>query len=274
MAWSIFIPASHGTMDALSTELWEMGTSGIIEEPKGLRAFFEDSIEREAIYSKLASTVSDTRHEAPFDPSQAPHVVCEPVLIGQTFFIAPSWVNDPTPAGRIRLTIDTTNAFGSGRHESTQLCMEALEKHLKSGAVVADIGCGSGILSAAALALGAKTVISCDIHHGSVITAQTLIQTPAFVGSADGIRSHKADLVLANLSVKILDIVANDLQRIAKPDGFIILAGFLHENRPKRFKPWEVSRRGDWECWICRPSDIHSGEVNGEPAAHSQQWWL
>jgi len=268
--WSIFIPASHATMESLSVELWEMGTAGIVEEPSGLRAFFEDMVERQSVYSKLASSQADTRDETPFDASQTVAVECDPILIGERFFVAPSWVNEPTPPGRIRLTIDTSSAFGSGRHESTQLCMEVLEKHLKAGDSVADIGCGSGILSAAATALGAGTVISCDIHHNSVQSAQTLIETPVFVGSADGIRSDVADLVLANLSVKVLDVVANDLQRIAKADGLIVIGGFIHEKRPKSFKPWEGSRQGDWECWVCRPADIHALENLAEPAAHTQ----
>ncbi len=261
-------------MEALTAELWEMGTVGIVEEPNGLRAFFEDTVERASIYSNLAATLADTREELPFDTNKTVPVECDPILIGQRFYIAPSWVKEPPPPGRIRLTIDTTSAFGSGRHESTQLCMEVLEKHLKPDSLVVDIGCGSGILSAAAVALGAGAVISCDIHQSSVMTARTLVQTPLFVGSADGIRSKTADLVLANLSVKILDVVAHDLQRITKQIGLIVLAGFLHENRPTKFKPWEVLRKGDWECWVCRPSDIHALEEHGEPMAHTQQWWL
>lgn len=261
-------------MESLSTELWEMGTAGMVEEPQGLRAFFEDEIAREQIYSKLASTRADTRKEDPFDPARAQPVECDPILIGQRFFVAPSWITDPTPPGRLRLTIDTTSAFGSGRHESTQLCIEALEKHWQTNSVVADIGCGSGILSAAASALGASRVISCDIHHSSVTTAQTLLRTPIFVGSADGIRDQTADLVLANLSIKVLDVVAHDLRRIVKPDGLIIIAGFLHKSNPKKFKPWEISRKDDWECWICRPADIQLSHEKSEPAAHTQQWWL
>ncbi len=172
------------------------------------------------------------------------------------------------------MIIDTTSAFGSGRHESTQLCVEMLEKHLKSGSVVADIGCGSGILSAAAQALGAAGVIACDIHQSSVKTAQTFIDMPLFVGSADGLRDQFADFVLANLTVKVLDIVAHDLQRITKPHGLIVIAGFLNDNGPKLFKPLEKSRKGDWECWLVRPQDIHAPENSNDPAAHAQQWWL
>ncbi len=268
--WSIFIPANAARMEALSTELWEMGTSGIVEEPNGLRAYFDESIKRDQFSGRQA----DIRDEIPFDVSQMPPVECDPILIGERFYVAPSWSTHNLPAGRIGLTIDTTSAFGSGRHESTQLCVEMLEKHLKPGTIVADIGCGSGILSAAAQALGAASIIACDIHQSSVKTAQTFINMPLFVGSADGLRDQFADFVLANLTVKVLDIVAHDLQRITKPSGLIVIAGFLHEDCPKRFKPLEKLTNGDWECWLVRPQDIHAPANSSDPAAHSQQWWL
>jgi ribosomal protein L11 methylase PrmA len=251
-----------------------MGTAGLIEEPTGLRAFFDDSVDRLSICAKFELAQLATRYEAPFDPGRIAPSECDPLLIGKRFYVAPSWVAGPPPEGRFRLTIDATSAFGSGRHESTQMCIEVLEKHLKPGCCVTDIGCGSGILSAAAALLGARAVFSCDIHQDSVRTAKTLIQTPVFVGSADGIRSQVADVVLANLSVRILDVVAYDLQRIAKPGGLIVLGGFLHENPPKKSRPREVWKKGDWQCWVCRPEDIDAPERPGGSAAHEQDWWL
>jgi ribosomal protein L11 methyltransferase len=170
--------------------------------------------------------------------------------------------------------MDASSAFGSGRHESTQLCIEALEKHLKPGSIIADIGCGSGILSAAARLLGAAAVLSCDIHADSVRTARTLLENALFVGSADAIRTGIADLVLANISAKIVDVLAVDLRRIAKSTGLIVLAGFLSENPPKRFRPREILRKGDWECWITKPEDVEVVQAQKDPAGHAEQWWL
>jgi ribosomal protein L11 methyltransferase len=271
---SVFIPAAETTIDSLIADLWEMGTTGWIEENNGLRAFFDDSVDPSAICSKLKVPQSSQRHESPFDLNQIVPVECEPVLIGQRFYVAPSWIKEQPPEGRFRLTIDSTSAFGSGRHESTQLCIEILERHLRPGNCVLDIGCGSGILTAAASLLGAGDVFSCDIHQDSVRTAKTLIDTPIFVGSADGIRSGVADIVLANLSVRILDVVACDLRRIAKSGAWIVLGGFLHGIPPRKFTPREVWRKGDWESWLCQPEDIDDDEEPGDPAAHTQQWWL
>jgi ribosomal protein L11 methyltransferase len=272
--WSVFIPADTEAADSLSAELWEMGTAGLIEEANGLRAFFGDSVDQTVVCAKFALAPYATRPETPFDHTRIAPLACDPILIGQRFYVAPSWITEPTPAGRFRLTIDATSAFGSGRHESTQMCMEVMEKHLKAGSLVVDIGCGSGILAAAATLLGAKTVISCDIHQDSASTAQTFLPTPVFVGSADGLRSRLAGLVLANLSVKVLDVIASDLRRIAEPGGLIVLSGFLRENPPKKFTPWEVWEKSGWQCWICRPQDIDATAEPGEPAPHTQQWWL
>ena len=258
-------------MDTLSGELWGLGTAGLVEEADGLRAFFDDSTEREAICARFET---EWRNETPFDHSRVQRLECDPVLIGQRFFVAPSWVTQPTPPNRFRLAIDATSAFGSGRHESTQLCVEALEKHLKPGDVVLDIGCGSGILAAAATLLGAKTVVSCDIHPDSVGAARALIESAIFVGSADGMRSHSGDLVLANISARVLDRIARDLRRVGKPAGKTILSGFVRENPPKRFKPREVWEKGDWQCWVCGAEDIEAAAEAGEPAAHAEQWWL
>jgi len=305
--WSILIPLTSLTSDSLSAELWELGTAGIVEEECGWRVFFDESVDRASLCARFelaesakgaaarrqtAKELSDTsggapdtapvlpeffqksaRNEPPFDPSSLAPFACDPILIGEKFYIAPSWVREPAPEGRFRLTMDASSAFGTGRHESTQLCIEALEKHLKPSAMVVDVGCGSGILSAAARLLGAGSVLSCDIHADSVRTAKTLVKTSIFVGSADAIRTGIADFVLANISAKIVDVLAADLRRIAKSTGLIVLAGFLCENPPKRFRPREILKKGDWECWISKPEDIEA-QAHKEPASHVEQWWL
>jgi SAM-dependent methyltransferase len=273
--WSVLIPVTALTTDSLSAELWELGTEGIVEEEGGWRVFFDESVDRASICARFALTERSAQHEPPFDPSLLPPLECDPLLIGESFYIAPSWVREPTPAGRFRLTMDASSAFGSGRHESTQLCIEALEKYWKPGNMVVDIGCGSGILSAAARLLGAD-VLSCDIHADSVRTAKNLLETPLFVGSADAIKTAIADLVLANISAKIVDVLAADLRRITKSTGLIVLAGFLSENPPKRFHPCEILKKGDWASWITKPEDVEVEVVQAqkEPANHAEQWWL
>ena len=89
---------------------------------------------------------------------------------------------------RIALSLPPGRAFGSGRHETTQLMVEAMETYVRPGSLVIDVGCGSGILAEVARHLGASTIVACDTDSDAITTAcQTCVQAAAFVGSADAI---------------------------------------------------------------------------------------
>lgn len=267
--WSVFIPVNADDQDTLVAALWEQGTCGIIEESDGLRAFFDDAVTQE----QLGLPHRELRRETA-SPIDFARENWEPILVGQRFVVAPPWVDAPTPVGRFRLVIDAATAFGTGRHETTQLCLEALEKHLRPGTAVLDIGCGSGILCAAARFLGASPVFGCDIHEDAIQTARHFSQAPLFMGSADAIRPASMDLVVANISARILDHIAADLKRVLKPGGLVILSGFLAENRPKFFEPIEETIQGEWLCWIGRREGIQPGLEPSDPNFHSPDWWL
>jgi ribosomal protein L11 methyltransferase len=266
--WSILIPSNPDDQDTLIAMLWEQGTSGIIEEPIGLRAFFDDAVAP----AQLQFLKGEFRRES-IGPPVFTRENWDPILIGERFFIAPPWLDSAVPPGRFRLNMDAASAFGTGRHETTQLCLRALEKHLKPGVCVLDIGCGSGILSVAARLLNAGPIFSCDIHEDAMQSARHHIQSPLFLGSADAVRPAIADLVLANISARIVDHIAADLKRILKPAGLLILSGFIADNPPKHFHPVEETVQGDWLCWICRREGIRPAAVV-DPNSHSQDWWL
>jgi ribosomal protein L11 methyltransferase len=114
-------------------------------------------------------------------------------------------------------------AFGTGAHESTQLCLEAMENELRPGMVVLDIGTGSGILAEAAGLLGAKRVIACDIDP---IAVQLARQRLSFVGTADAIRAASAGLLVANISPEAIITLAPEVVRVLRKGGRAILSGF------------------------------------------------
>ena len=272
--WSILFRTARIDKDQLLAELWDNGTAGVIEEEEALRAFFADSVPRSQIIALAGADKFEIRKE----PLQIRSVGVDdwdPLLVGDRFYIAPPGHKDVTPDGRLRLEIDAATAFGSGRHETTQLCLEALERHIAPNAVAADIGCGSGILSAAATKLGARAVFSCDIQQEAI--EQTVRQTEAqvFLGSADSIRDKAADLVLANISARVLDRLAFDLRRITKPDGRLIVSGFVRERVPQQYQPEMESERDGWLCWVCRRQDVAICESEtDEGMTHSADWWL
>ncbi len=271
---SVLLRAEPDEEDQLAGELWQQGTVGILEQPGTLRAFFEDTVELEQLIRAHRARIVEVREEDEFDPSRFGRDGWDPILIGNRFFIAPSWVEMPAPPGRMRLVIDATDAFGSGRHESTQLVIEAMESYVQAGFTIVDVGCGSGILCEAARLLGAGRVFGCDIHAGAAAAARRRVASPVFLGSVDSIGDHVADMVLANISAKVIDALAFELKRIAKPGGLLVLAGFIRENPPRRFMPEKVLNSGDWQCWICQPHAIAAAEDDGRPLQpYAPQWW-
>lgn len=259
--------------ETLITELWEHGTIGIIEEPGGLRAFFDDSPALEDVLHAFAGRILELRMERQMDPSEFPKQDWEPFVVGKRFWIAPPWTDQHTPTGRICLSSDSPTAFGTGRHESTQLALEALEEHVTNKATVIDIGSGSGILSRAARLLGASRVFSCDVHIDAIVTSKLWLVPNLYMGSADAIRTHAGDVVVANISARVVDALSWDLYRITRPEGILILTGFVRENAPVQFSPVKVTERGDWLCWICRPPATLPTRQVPSSHSHSLQWW-
>lgn len=145
----------------------------------------------------------------------------QPVLAGQRFFLCPAWVEAETPPGRIRLEMVPGNVFGGGDHPTTQLCLALLEQAVRQGDWVADIGAGTGILTRAATALGARAV-GCDLDPASAGLVD-------FLGSADAMASQQFDGVIANIHLAVLRDLRDELQRILRTGGWLLLSGFLPE---------------------------------------------
>jgi ribosomal protein L11 methyltransferase len=261
-------------LDLLVAELWERGTAGILQED-GLRAFFTDSRIAQSVAADYRQWVAQIREEGDIAASAAPEE-CDPILIGSKFFVVPSSSTIPTPQGRMRLALDAITAFGTGRHESTQLVMEVLEAHPPEAAEVLDVGCGSGILSLAALSLGASLVVSCDVHPDAIATAARYLHgKPLFRGTVDAVRDSAVDVVIANISAAVVDMIAADLSRIVRPGGILLLAGFLQGKVPTRFTPEREFEKNGWLCWICRSGKVASAaeEQQGRIARFTENWW-
>ena len=249
---SILIRSEAAVGDLLISELWEQGTIGLLDEAGGVRAFFEDSADLNPILAEYQESITEHRTEQPVDWQCVSREGWEPMLVGERFFVVPSWLDQPTPPGRVRLIFDSIMAFGTGRHESTQLVLEALEKHLRPGQTVVDIGCGTGILSIAAEMLGAGRVAACDLNENSAKEAQLRLSSRVFVGSVHAVRTACADIVVSNISCAVIEEIGSELRRIAKPDGTIIVAGFIADRMPRGFNPQQAESRNEWVCWVCK----------------------
>jgi ribosomal protein L11 methyltransferase len=242
--FSLEIECDPSDKDLLIAELWEKGVAGIVElSPTRVRAFFDDAAKRQELLRDYPG--SPLRNEEPRDWVQAARDLLQPREVGERFFLAPVWCKDPAPSGRFRIEVNPGMAFGTGAHETTKLCIEALEEYLEPGARVLDVGTGSGILAEAATLLGAGRVYACDIDPVAVEIAGA-----AFVGSVDAVASGAADLVVANISPEAIISLAPELLRALAPGGLLLASGFeAHEvDRVKEAlpAPREVREKGNW----------------------------
>ena len=239
-----------------------------------MRAFFEDGLSIVQIAKQLSCLVLEVNHETALTGAFLVPPNRDPIYAGEQFFIVSSDMDHPVPLGRKRLVIDASNSFGSGSHESTQLVVQVLEEYPPLKATVLDVGCGSGVLSAVAWELGAAQVFACDTHIGALCSARkNSPHSCFFAGSIDALAPSLADVVIVNISANAIDRLTDELHRIIKPTGVLILAGFTVERTPARAHPEKVFQLNDWLCWLCYPESIELNQVRKALQPFPTQWW-
>ena len=151
--------------------------------------------------------------------------------------VVPSWLEYQPKENEITITLDPGCAFGTGTHQTTQLCMKAIEKYLKKGDSMADIGTGSGILAICARKFGASIAYGCD-NDETVI--DVCIENAEINGIKDikfelktaDLLTEKYDFVCANILHNVLAEIMGDLKNIMKSQAKMVLSGILDEKKP------------------------------------------
>ncbi len=239
--FSLLLNCPPQAADALDAELWEAGAAGVIEEPGARRAFFDEAAEAAALLARFAAYQPEFRIEPDIDWEEHTRSSFPPLEIGRRFFLAPPWNTQPTPPDRLRLVIEPGMGCGTGWHPCTQLCLEAMEEHVKPGTPFVDVGCGSGILSVAAALLGTTCIAACDIDNDAIVLARARFDLPLFTGSASALGSRIAGAIAANISSAAVEEMAFDLDRVRRTGGVIIVSGFPLDDEPAL--PFPVLRR-------------------------------
>ena len=190
------------------------------------------------------------------------------VHVGRRLVIRPSWQAYEPAAGEIMIELDPGRAFGTGQHATTRLCLEALERRLRPGADVIDVGAGSGILAIAAARLGAGSVRALDIDGEAVAVARENVQRNGVdevvrvdVGSLPaGAAERSVDLVVANISSPALVTLAPEVARALRPGGVLIGSGFIDANAAEveaatsaaGLASLRIEADGEWRCIVAR----------------------
>lgn len=240
MFYRVSIPAAGRGHDELCARLADFSVEGIEERDDSLEVFFSSLDEALRAASLLEGGAPEELEDRNWSAEW--QAEWKPLCVGERFFLCPEWIAAEVPEERIRLEMVPGNVFGGGDHPTTQLCLELLEGWVRPGAFVADIGAGTGILTRAARALGARAV-GCDIDPA----AAGLVDV---IGSADGLRGGRFDGVIANIHLGVLRELRGEMRRLARPGAWLLASGFLPEQAGEIAElfgtPEELRERDGW----------------------------
>ncbi len=188
--------------------------------------------------------------------------------IGEKLLIRPLWEKEYDTDGRIVLNIEPGLAFGTGSHPTTKLCLETLEKYIDNNSTVLDIGCGSGILSIAALLLGAKSAFGVDIDKLAVKTAIENAKENGFASPVfDAVNGNLSDKVNGKYNVIVANIVADiimqfneEVSEFLEDGGIYITGGIIDIRKDEVVRSFEQNgfeiianyEEKGWNVFVCR----------------------
>ncbi|GFI71253.1 ribosomal protein L11 methyltransferase [Clostridiales bacterium] len=188
--------------------------------------------------------------------------------IGKKLLIRPLWEKEYDTDGRIVLNIEPGLAFGTGSHPTTKLCLETLEKYIDENSTVLDIGCGSGILSIAALLLGAKSAFGVDIDKLAVKTAIENAKENGFGSPVfDAVNGNLSDKVSGKYNVIVANIVADiimqfneEVSEFLEDGGIYITGGIIDIRKDEVVRSFEQNgfeiianyEEKGWNVFVCR----------------------
>ncbi|HEY8423317.1 MAG TPA: 50S ribosomal protein L11 methyltransferase [Clostridia bacterium] len=177
----------------------------------------------------------------------------------EKFVIVPSWMRE-YKSDKPSVFINPSMAFGTGTHQTTKMCLEAMQKLDLDQKLVLDVGCGSGILGLGALKLGASKVIMIDNDASAVKVAQENVEFNNMTPKAEIIwgtienTDAIADVIFANITADILISIKNSLYQRLKKDGILVLSGIIDlklDDLKKAFSEFDLMEQNSIDDWYC-----------------------
>lgn len=226
--------------DSQITFYLSCGASGI-EQLAAVRASMESlkNYDAEGRFGTLEIITDNVKDE---DWSEIWKQYFHPIPVGEKILICPAWEEPKETEGRTVFTVNPGMSFGTGSHPSTRFCLEEIEKNLKEGDSILDLGCGSGILSITALLLGASSAVAVDIDSNATDVAYTNLELNKL--SRDNYTTYTGDitsdaelraklgkheLVIANIVADVIIALAPYVRGFMKENATFICSGIILE---------------------------------------------
>lgn len=243
-------------------QYWDYADDAAINNDPAVRAYIADLPENEGVIENIKTSLEELdsmREEIGIELGSLEMTVREvdeedwannwkayfkPITVGDKLIVCPAWENVDDDGSRAILRIDPGMAFGTGAHHTTRMCLELLEKNIRGGELVADIGCGSGILSAAAMLMGASESVAVDIDPVAArIAAETaeangidLMKYTVYTGDVlsekevrQAVLRRKYDIVLANIVANVIIALAPLVPHMMHKDSVFIASGIIED---------------------------------------------
>jgi ribosomal protein L11 methyltransferase len=278
--WSLTVELTAAQAEERSADLFDLGASGVeirdgegtpmpgVAVPPPGRAFvvawFQERPDAAAAQGALGGELAEVPDE---DWGEGWKKDFRPIDVGRVR-VRPSWIDEPTPAGKVEVVLDPGMAFGTGSHGTTSLCLAALSDVLaeRPGASVLDVGTGSGLLAIAARKLGAGRVAANDNDPVAVDVAR---ENAARNGATVELTALPVERIPGTFDVVVANILANVLVELAPalcakvaPGGVLLLSGILtpQEDEVRRAQlaeglapvPGGDRRAGEWSLLALR----------------------
>ena len=280
MSWALVLTAPAADLELLAAELFERGALGVeLQEPgqplmpgtPPLSPGAGRCIAHFADRDEAARSAADIgRTEAPIEIADEDWSIAwrrqhRPMRVGPRSWVQPPWDDAPAGPGEVRVVIDPGMAFGTGSHPTTALCLERVDELLaeRPGAVVPDIGTGSGIIALLAVKLGAGRVTGTENDPVALEAARRgadLNGIPAgriawTLSGPDELPGPAYEIVAANILLNTLVDLAPRIARKVSPRGRLLLSGLLSEQARAAEEAYEVEgfvplARKEREGWV------------------------
>jgi len=247
---AVTIPCRSDSADSIANFLFELGSSGLEEQDGCVKGYFEAKVPFESISISLERYLNNLRElgfsigkpqfeQVPFkDWNFEYRSYFHPVQITSRIMVKPPWIERERSSDQAVIDIFPGLAFGTGTHETTQLCLMFLDKVLKPRETILDIGTGSGVLSIGAIKLGASHAVAVDVDSNALANAYENVvlngvqsQIELRKGSIDVVFEDHFDLICVNISYPVVVKLIPELKRFVLATSRIILSGFLASER-------------------------------------------